>query len=860
MAPKRKRASHSSAKKKKKDDDDETPTTETTETSVGEDFDVESKNIAPSEKAPEKIEEVSEVPKKSEEISETPIVPPTPNNDDGSATKKRKMSPTSEGIDSTNSLPPTRRKIEFSLTNRTPRKIISSPAIKQILPDSLANKVPDKSKVTCYLCQIQKQKSGAPEPLPLIDPTERKLDHYMDDFYHKHTALSGEASSNRSLSDLTFSAMISNKLSEANELKGDDVLKFEKKSDVISGLPPSLIIRLLPSHFTLETTNKSDDTNKTPKQIMLKYNDATKTFLSQIANCKLTPDLLEEIRDLNCTFYDGSIVVHVIDSRTNSDSLTNILKNSQPTQEILLKPEPNNLEKDINEFIDENMAEDEFTLQERLQIVQTILHTVKNDHSEIRKSNTAICLDSTPEVSKIANAIHYNRTKHLFRRRTRPKVNFYNHSQRHNANAMQTSADSLPSALQNGVTSQKQEHHLLNFIVKSKSWTESILSRKEKAVALHFPNNGAGKKKKQKPSTKQKKNKQNDTFPRNQQSETVPTEYVKLNETSLVNNKPPNRCRILKFESYDRSKSWRIDIIPHLEAGGDGKKFEAFILPPHTTAANSQVPVFSAEQPSSCVIGGRHAAELYARRLKDMFTSNGKTKIIMDTEIDMQSYIQDNRLTKPPLLLQRLSKLSHPALQGMKQNAPVSMPAIPNGTPGSAQTPQVAQPSNFVNPAQGSATNTQTTGTPSQPNTATPMQGMMSNPINPMMKPIITTIGGNPAINPQMIANQVSQRTGAPINPSAATGQLAGNLTAGIPNSFNMGYSPNMQLHFLNSMISNQGMGNMRYTVNPNNFNYLLAPNAGMNLFAGAQRQPNSTTPNIQLNPGTSNTGNQPSK
>jgi len=57
----------------------------------------------------------------------------------------------------------------------------------------------------------------------------------------------------------------------------------------------------------------------------------------------------------------------------------------------------------------------------------------------------------------------------------------------------------------------------------------------------------------------------------------------------------------------------------------NGKRYDCILSP-------------SREQPSRWAIGGRHATDLYVKRLKDMFTSNGKTKCMVDQEVDIAQY------------------------------------------------------------------------------------------------------------------------------------------------------------------------------------------------------------------------------
>ncbi|KAL9649631.1 hypothetical protein ABK040_003308 [Willaertia magna] len=754
----------------------------------------------------------------------------------------------------------------------------------------------DAGKATCYLCKIQHH-SETTLPSPKLTTIEKKIQKHLTKFYYEtnsstiitksnilNSNLSNKNNNQQSIADLTCQTLICS-IKEKEEMKRNkinqkefiDPLRFEKKVNFISDLPASLIIKLYTSYFTLETTTSTSNNNSTSsnnnnsKPIMLKYNEATRIFLQQIANCKLVPDLLEEIRELNCTFYDGCIVVQIIDMRSLSDNNNNNNKqnnntttnnnniNNNNTQEILLKPESNSIEKEINEFIDDYFLEEDLTLQDRLTITQKILHSIRNGNRD------TLCLDPSKDVCFISNSIHYNANKQFFRRRARPKVHFLNNSfQRANNNLQTIGATTvgasgvnaaspetvvpMPSAMsQSSANQQKHDHLLLNYLWKSKGWTESIAQKKDQLVNSYYPNattaNGKQGKKKQKPSSKQKKNKFNENFPRNTASEMSPSDFVKANEQVFTNNKPPNRCRILKFESSnDKSKVWKIDIVPVPESGMDGKKFEAYITPPHTTTQNN-TPIYTNEQPTTCAIGGRHAAELYARRLKDMFTSNGKTRLIMDQELDLVGYINNAQIPKPPSLLQRWSKIL-PNLQKQQQAGNVP----PTATNGTASNNQI--PNNQIPNGTGSATvvNGVVVGQNNQPPNSViqphgkvpiPMNKMDNNNVNMINNNMARAIPNNTAV-PGAVG-VVNPNNNPIINPNIAAA-YNGHIQGNIPYQTNL-----TQLQMLNTRINpnqqppnniipggnnnNPGVG-----MRPINLNYLIP---GM-----YQQQPNNMNPN----------------
>ncbi|EFC50284.1 hypothetical protein NAEGRDRAFT_56417 [Naegleria gruberi] len=811
MAPKKKKStSDKPAKESKKKKKSESSSSETTNTTV---------DTTNSNKIQETVPDAQIILQEADQqvLQQEPTKVVSTEHEE---TKKRKTSPNTSD-EALQQQEPQRKKFQISLKTLGSRNYRFTPlSSDNSSTSSLTNtEKGEKCKNTCYMCQIHRQRSGEPEPIPYVDRSEQLTTSYMEGLCKLHGGgLKFKETTHKSLSDLCTNTIL-----EANQdiLSGsniDEIFRFEKKIDILTGLPPSVVIKLFPVHFILEVMDNSQINSSQSKS--LKYTEMTKLFLSQISKCKLVPDLFSEFKDLNCNFYDGSVIVHIIDMRGPENP-----SKMYPLQEIVLRSEPTTLEKDIYEFIDDNSSSN-LSVEQRLEIVKSIVHTVKNDLSIIRKTNS-ICLDPNPKVSLVANSIHYNKLKAEFRRRRRPIVHF---TQKHKSLSNNQSMEGLSAT----GGAPKQEHNLLNFIAKSKTWSESLISRKDKATLLHLPNSSiAGKKKKQKLSSKQKKSKDNETFPRNISSESIPAEYAKIVETILVNCKPPNRCRILKFESYDKTKTWRVDILPYLENSGtdNTKKFEAYILPPHTFTPNNQ-PVFSHEQPSSCIVGGRHAAELYARRLKDMFTSNGKTKLVMDHEIDLQTYITDNRLTKPPHLLQRLSKL------GSSLHKPAAQTPVTNGQPPTVVNPNVStQPTTVPTPSQYPQAGTSQQATMAYTN-VNPQMNPRSATDNILIKKMLSSIPqrGTPVapINPTTVN---------PINPTAqvATGNpiqqvFYQQVQTGIATT---------ALHYLNSVINPQQVPQRaNYGIN-----YVL-PNSTP--FLAANRQPNSGNPNpnnIIINP-----------
>jgi hypothetical protein len=527
----------------------------------------------------------------------------------------------------------------------------------------------DKSnlKSTCYLCHLHDKIDEA-----CFDSTsafEEFINMAVQDYY---SAPKEEGTLEQSeLPDLS-----SKKHDSLNDLIASpmrrlfdkpirlDHYELEPKLNILAPLQVSLTIKLYATQFSLEmqttdATNSNSIQNRNPA--IIKYNQATRTFLKEIAANRLVPELLEEISDLNqLKFYDGSIVVEVIDMReqelmqkmnqqqeqmqieqrvhqgtgsqlasarnekkkqpitgedkskeesasgSSSTSPDNSLIPKTNKCTLLLKPEPEFILKDINHFIEENFPKEELNNDQRLEILQRIMHA----------THTELCLSPNPEgVIKVSNILYNDKQKARFRRRKRSLI----HTEVSNLTNIMSSTTGamLPAASQ---ANRKFDHSLINYILSSSKngdW-KTAASTSSDIDNILSPNGKA--KRKQKVSSKHKKQYFANVFPRNPQNEMTPVTFLQKTEQIMINNKNLARTRTLKFQTtHDKNKIWTIRIIP-LDI--QGRKYEATIIPP-------------GEQGTSCNIGGKHETELYVRRLKDMFTSNGKTKLVVDQESDV---------------------------------------------------------------------------------------------------------------------------------------------------------------------------------------------------------------------------------
>ncbi len=423
-------------------------------------------------------------------------------------------------------------------------------------------------------------------------------------------------------------------------------------------------------------------------------------------------------------------------------------------------------------------------------------------------------MDPSVEVLKTANNVHYS-VKNTARRRRVPKVN--------------TSALSIPigaNILPVIQTARKQDHTLLAFLNSGNTWKLS-------------PSNVVGRTKqtprstKQKQSTKAKTKNFAQNFPRNPSIECTPGQFLRKTETLPVNNKPSARARLLKFQAtHDKTKIWKIEILPN---DSSGKRYSAIISP-----AN--------EQPSSCIIGGKHATDLYIRRLKDMFTSNGKTRCILDQEVDYTQYLNYSQAqaqaaqggqaristtapaTNPGQLPGNPAVTGAPiaphvpqptVVQGNGTTTPTTLPNKLGPRPVGAGVPQplttgntrimvVKQPVNNINNPRlrQPGTTAQPGTTPAPAPTTVPGTTTRRPPsTNPTGQPTVTTPGTTSFINPPQQFNGaqlkqltqfnigVPQRgpntTGAPAQPGQTQGQPImqnfGSYPTGIQMFYNMG-------------------------------------------------------------------------
>lgn len=137
-------------------------------------------------------------------------------------------------------------------------------------------------------------------------------------------------------------------------------------SSILNQLQVSLVIKLYNEYFTLEAPKMQR--LEPPK---LQYNKATKGFLREIVRCRLVPDILEQIRGIECIYYEGCIVIELIDLRTNITTTRAKQEHSKFVYRLLLRPEPEALHHDIDHFVDERYPD--LDDESRLRVFQKVL-------------------------------------------------------------------------------------------------------------------------------------------------------------------------------------------------------------------------------------------------------------------------------------------------------------------------------------------------------------------------------------------------------------------------------------------------------------------------------------------------------
>lgn len=344
------------------------------------------------------------------------------------------------------------------------------------------------------------------------------------------------------------------------------------------------------------------------------FNIITRSFLQEIASGILPSGLMESLETLpQVKYYNGSILVEIRDHRSkltlkNSDSQSTSNINSRnklnlpPSKivKLLLTPIPSVAFEHVKKYIDEtcpNASE-----EEKLDALKSFLVTL----------NPNLELEPDTSILYKNNYIHYNKKKHIFRRlitRTISRTLMP-------SNPAQSSMTIQSSMMR----TRKQDHVILNYIANN-GW------KKDKLSDIRAKPRGSVQ-----PSPDFMKKLQNE-IEEGKKYLNAPSPIHLLQDTMDISREHRKVVRILQFQAVqtnDSKRRWQIEVFPAQK----GRRYDCVLIP-------------SAEPIPRWTIGSKHAADLYCDRLKDMFTSNGKTHCSVDMEMDYAQWEEKRKPQQP---------------------------------------------------------------------------------------------------------------------------------------------------------------------------------------------------------------------
>jgi hypothetical protein len=165
----------------------------------------------------------------------------------------------------------------------------------------------------------------------------------------------------------------------------------------------------------------------------------------------------------------------------------------------------------------------------------------------------------------------------------------------------------------------------------------------------------------------------------------TPLAFLNKTEQYFVNNRPQQRQRVLKFQStQDKAKVWKVEILPCPNSSGVIKRYDSMITAPNET-------------PTRWSIGSKYSTDLYVKRLKDMFTTYGKAKCIVEQDFDVQALAQYRSNQQNTMMQQPQNNV--PISQQPSQYPPVHVVPPSQNQPNPQPQMMVQQP-RMVNPVQ----------------------------------------------------------------------------------------------------------------------------------------------------------------
>ncbi|KAF9981816.1 Transcription factor spt20, partial [Modicella reniformis] len=173
----------------------------------------------------------------------------------------------------------------------------------------------------------------------------------------------------------------------AKELGKMDLLEKYKR------FPASFIIHLYETHFKFENQDG-----------VVLFNSPMKIVLKSIQEKRLPSGLLDIIKSAGCPYYEGRLIVEVIDHRKRPE-------NNPTTKRVVLSPTQETLWADLSMLHEE--AAESWSNDLMLDVESKILIATE----------APLCLDPSPMVTILSNEISYHQTSATQRTRKRRKWN-----------------------------------------------------------------------------------------------------------------------------------------------------------------------------------------------------------------------------------------------------------------------------------------------------------------------------------------------------------------------------------------------------------------------------------------------------
>ncbi|KAF9973030.1 Transcription factor spt20 [Actinomortierella ambigua] len=180
--------------------------------------------------------------------------------------------------------------------------------------------------------------------------------------------------------------------------------------------PASIVLHLYETHFKFENQDG-----------VFLFNSPMKIFLKCIQEQRLPAGLLDIIKNAQCSYYEGRLIVEVVDHRTRNrkkrvnnkqeeSTVNGVEEGSQPaagtqTKRVVLSPSQETLWADLSLLHEESRQtwSNELALEVESQILLA--------------TEAPLCLDPSPQVTLLSNNMNYHQTSVTHRTRKKRKWN-----------------------------------------------------------------------------------------------------------------------------------------------------------------------------------------------------------------------------------------------------------------------------------------------------------------------------------------------------------------------------------------------------------------------------------------------------